>query len=91
MLRSDGIHIDHTVAPVRPYPPQGALHPHGSAVDVFGSIDVGQVRDRYDAQMRLDCSALDRCRPDDARGLEVSPGGLGQDQLIQSQIRNRSS
>ena len=32
-----------------------------------------------------------RCRPDDARGLEVSPGGLGQDQLIQSQIRNGSS
>ena len=30
-----------------------------------------------------------RCRRGDARGLEVSPGGLLQDQLVQRQIRHR--
>ena len=29
--------------------------------------------------------------PGDGRGLEVSPGGLGQDQLVQRQVRNRAA
>src|SRR3954452_3122136 len=32
-----------------------------------------------------------RCRPGDARGLEVSPGCLLQDQLVQREVRNRSA
>src|SRR5829696_636986 len=32
-----------------------------------------------------------RCRPGDARGLEVSPGCLLQDQLVQRQVGNRSA
>jgi len=60
-------------------------------VVVVVSIDVDQGRDRYDVQIRLTCHALDQYRPDDERGLEVSPGGLTQDQLVQSQIRNGSS
>ncbi len=42
---------------------------------------------------RRPCSSLGlaRCRPGDARGLEVSPGGLGQDQLVQRQVRHRST
>ena len=31
-----------------------------------------------------------KCRYGDARGLEVSPCGLGQNQFVQSQIRNGS-
>ena len=86
MLQSDDIRIDHTVAPVQPCPPPGALHPHGPLVCGVALSDVGQGRDRYDAQIPSACHALDQCRPDDARGLEVSPGSLAQDQLVQRQV-----
>jgi peroxiredoxin len=46
-----------------------------------------------DAKLRLIASYADRprgeCRHGDARGLEVSPGSLLQDELIQRQIGNR--
>ena len=90
-LQSDDIRIDHTVAPVRPCPPIGALHPLGPLVCGVALSDVGQGRDRYDAQTPSVRYAIDQCRPDDARGLEVSRGSLIQDQLVQRQVRNVSS
>ena len=91
MLQSDDSHIDHTVGPIQSCLPQGGLHLCGPEVDVAAWIGAGQGRDRYDVQIRLTCHALDQYRPDDERGLEVFPGGLTQDQLVQSQIRNGSS
>src|SRR5215207_10328112 len=43
---------------------------------------------RSDHRVPGECA---RCRPGDARGLEVSPGSLLQDQLIEGQVRNRSA
>ena len=91
MLQSDDSHIDHTVGPIQSCLPQGGLHLCGPEVGVAAWIGAGQGRDRYDVQTGSIGYAHDQCRYGDARGLEVSPCGLGQDQLIQSQIRNGSS
>jgi hypothetical protein len=77
--------------PARSCPPQGVFHPRGPVVVVVAWNGAGQVRDKYDVPTGSIGYAHDQCKPDDARGLEVSPCGLGQDQLIQSQIRNGSS
>ena len=84
-------HIDHIVGPVRSCLPQGDLHLRGPVADVVAWIGAGQVRDRYDVQTGSICYGHDQCRYGDERGLEVSPCGLGQDQLVQRQIRNGSS
>ena len=41
---------------------------------------------QHNAPTHSSCQAIDRYNSGDARGLEVPPGGLGQDQLIQGQI-----
>src|SRR5215207_1181836 len=46
---------------------------------------------RLDAQILPAPGERARCRPGDARGLEVSPGCLLQDQLVQRQVGNRSA
>lgn len=74
---------------VRSYRRQAGLHlrdPVGSC-DAWNGVD--PARDRPDARKRQAYLEPDRHRSGDARGLEVSLGGLFQDQLVQGQIRNR--
>jgi hypothetical protein len=51
-------------------------------------IDVGQVRGRSDARIQPARHGYDQYKHDDARGLEVSPCGFLQNQLLKGQIRN---
>src|SRR5215203_4633924 len=55
------------------------------------SSDAGRAPRRRDAQILPAPGERARCRPGDARGLEVSPGCLLQDQLVQRQVGNRSA
>src|SRR6188768_1937520 len=55
------------------------------------SSDAGRAPRRRDARIHPAPGERARCRPGDARGLEVSPGCLLQDQLVQRQVGNRSA
>jgi hypothetical protein len=87
--QSVDIRIARTGEPARSYRRQAGLHLR----DPVGSCDawnvVGPARDKPDARKRQAYLEPDRHRSGDARGLEVSLGGLFQDQLVQGQIRNR--
>src|SRR5262249_61020316 len=52
------------------------------------SSDAARAPQRRDARRHAAVPAPAQCRPDDARGLEVSPGGLRQNDLVQRQIRD---
>ena len=54
----------------------------GAVVEIAESEpDIAQAR--LSVRRRADARGHARCRRDDARGLEVSLGGLGQDQLVE--------
>src|SRR5215208_369272 len=55
------------------------------------SSDAGRAPRRRDARIHPAPGERARCRPGDARGLEVSLGCLLQDQLVQRQVGNRSA
>src|SRR5215208_3841275 len=55
------------------------------------SSDAGRAPRRRDARIHPAPGERARCRPGEARGLEVSPGCLLQNQLVQRQVGNRSA
>src|SRR5262249_20128266 len=71
------------------YRPSDAPRPHGRAAPCVASSDAVRAPRRRDARRHAVALAPAQCRHGDARGLEVSPGGLLQNELIQRQIGNR--
>src|SRR5262249_32095367 len=66
-----------------------APRPHGRAGPCVASSDAVRAPRRRDARRHAVALAPAQCRHGDARGSEVSPGSLLQNELIQRQIGNR--
>src|SRR5262249_36848697 len=66
-----------------------APRPHGRAGPCVASSDAVRAPRRRDARRHAVALAPAQCRHGDARGLEVSPGSLLQNELVQRQIRDR--
>src|SRR5262245_38621750 len=61
----------------------------GGSLPCVASSDAARAPHRRDARKRAAALAPAQCRHGDARGLEVSPGGLLKNELVQCQIRDR--
>src|SRR5262245_20615062 len=75
--------------PARQYRLRAAGRRHGHAGPCVASSDAARAPHRHDARRRAAALGPAQCRHGDARGLEVSPGGLLQNELVQRQIGNR--
>src|SRR6266536_3466578 len=64
-------------------------HKHGRAGPCVASSDAARAPHRRDARKHAAALGPAQCRHGDARGLEVSPSSLLQNELIQRQIGNR--
>ena len=80
----------YTGGPARSCPPSDVLHPLGLWEHGAVSSDVARARDRRGVRGHQAYRALGQYNAAGERGSEVSPGGVGQDQFVQRQIRYRS-
>lgn len=69
-------HIDYFLSPSSHTGPRGTLR-----------CDAVRAPHRRSTRTQVDALGYAQCRREDARGLEVSLGSLGQDHLVDSQIR----
>src|SRR5271156_2007736 len=69
----------HTGGPTPPHPPSTARHHPGPAAPCAGSNGAASAPPRRGARSLASSLGYGRRRRDDARGLEVSLGSLGQD------------
>src|SRR5271156_3415297 len=87
--RPSGSRSGHTGAPARRCPPSAYLRHLAPLERAAASSGAVRACDTPDARTASAHAGRDRCTPGGARGLEVSPGGLRQDHLVQRQVGHR--
>ena len=86
--RSCGSHSGRTAWPIRLRRPSAVPHPLGPAGPYAASSDAARAPHKRGARRHANDLGHAQCRLGGARGLEVSPGSLLQNELIKRQIGN---